>query len=104
METSLKYFQKQLNNQACLSPLSRINMLYAMGLCFMKKSYYSQALEKFLEAKLLLENHPPPYDRFVHLFSTLFNSIALVHALLKDNFKALIMLKKALDICTSFNT
>ncbi|CAF5119902.1 unnamed protein product [Rotaria sp. Silwood1] len=101
-ETSLKYFQNQLDNQPGLSQFQRANTLYSIGLCFIKKSDYSQALEKLLQAKELFENDLPSYDNFAHIFVTLFNSIALVYALLKDNFNALIMLKKASDIQMCF--
>ncbi|CAF4544167.1 unnamed protein product [Rotaria sp. Silwood2] len=104
IEKSLKYFENQLDNQPGHSQLQRANTLYSMGLCFMKKSDYSQALEKLLQAKELFENNLPSYDNFVHTFSTLYMSIALVYALLKDNFKALIMLKKASDIHMSFTS
>ncbi|CAF5102418.1 unnamed protein product, partial [Rotaria sp. Silwood1] len=101
-ETSLQYFQNQLDNQPGHSQLQRANTLYSMGLCFMKKSDYSQALEKLLQAKELFENDLPSYDNFTRTFASLFEDIALVYALLKDNFNALIMLKKACDMHMCF--
>ncbi|CAF1343900.1 unnamed protein product [Rotaria sordida] len=104
IETSLKYFQNQLDNQSGHSQFQRANTLYSMGQCFMKKNDYSQALKLLLQAKELFENHLPSHDEFEYIFSTLFLNIALVYALLKDNFHALIMLKKASDIFMIFNT
>ena len=102
IETSLKYFQDQLNTQVDLSPLRRADILYGIGICFMTKSDYSQASENLLQAKELFENHLPSYDEFVEKFSRLFSTIALIHLLLKQNFEALIMLKKVVDIYSSF--
>ncbi|CAF1503399.1 unnamed protein product [Rotaria sordida] len=104
IETSLKYFQNQLDNQSDHSPLQRANTLYSMGLCFMKKNNYSQALKNFLQAKELFEKHVTSDNNFRDIFSSLFESIALVYALLKDNFNALIMLKKLHDVHMSFNS
>ncbi|CAF1309606.1 unnamed protein product [Rotaria sordida] len=104
IETSLKYFQNQLDNQSDHSPLQRANTLYSMGLCFMKKNNYSQALKNLLQAKELFEKHVTSYNNFRDIFSSLFESIALVYALLKDNFNALIMLKKLHDVHMSFNS
>ncbi|CAF1397698.1 unnamed protein product [Rotaria sordida] len=104
IETPLKYFQNQLDNQSDHSPFQRANTLYSIGLCFMKKNDYSQALKNLLQAKELFEKHVPSYNDFFHIFSPLFESIALVYALLKDYFNALIMLKKVSDIHMSFNS
>ncbi|CAF3667846.1 unnamed protein product [Rotaria sp. Silwood1] len=104
IEASLKYFQNQLDNQPGHSQFQRANTLYSMDLYFMKKSDYSQALEKLLQAKELFENDLSSYDNFADIFSSLFAYIALVYALLKDNFNALIMMKKAIDIRMSFSS
>jgi hypothetical protein len=69
-----------------------------MGLCLIKRNDYSQALEKFSEAKFLFEKHLLLSHRSAIKFVRLYDSIALVHLLLKDNFNALIMLKKSIDI------
>jgi tetratricopeptide (TPR) repeat protein len=103
IETSLNYFQNLFHTQLDLSQLQRADTLYSMGLYFLKKSDYFQALEKLLQAKELFENYLPSSDQFVHIFSTLFDSIALVYLLLKDNLNALIMLKKSIDIRISLS-
>jgi tetratricopeptide (TPR) repeat protein len=97
-ETSLIYFQNQLDIPSDHPEIHRAETLYSMGLCLMKTNDYSQALEKFSEAKSLLEKHSPLSRGLAIRFVALYDSIALVHALLKDSFNALIVLKKAIDI------
>ena len=80
------------------------DILYGMGLCFMKKNDYSQALEKLLKAEELFEKYLPVNDKFVEKFYRLFNSIALVYFLLEDDLNALLMLKKSVDIYSTVNS
>ena len=69
---------------------------------FLKNSDYCQALKTLLEAKDLFVNHLPSSGNYVQTFSTLYDSIASVYLLLKDNFNELLMLKKSIDIRISF--
>jgi tetratricopeptide (TPR) repeat protein len=80
----------------------KADILYSMGVYLIKKRDYSQALEKLLQAKQLFESDVASSNRSIQTFSRLFNSIALVYLHLKDNFNALTMLKRVIDIRTTF--
>jgi tetratricopeptide (TPR) repeat protein len=101
-ERSLENYQNQLNTQLDLSPIQRADMLYSMGICLMKKGDFPQALEKLLQAKELYENGLPSYNLFVKKLGRLFETMALVYLLLKDNFNALAMWKRSIDVRSSF--
>ncbi|CAF3025809.1 unnamed protein product [Rotaria sp. Silwood2] len=103
-EKSLKYYQDKLNSQSSESPDQQADTLYSIGICLLKKSKYTQALEKLLQAKDILENYLPPQHCLVSKFCTLFDSIALAYLLLKQDFDALIMLKKSIDIRMGYDS
>ena len=91
-----------MDTQLNLQPLEHADILYSMGICFMKTGDFPQALKKLLETKQLLENHVPSYDCFVKKFARLLDSLAWIYLRSNDNFNALVMWKGAIDIRTSF--
>ncbi|CAF2948621.1 unnamed protein product [Rotaria sp. Silwood2] len=98
LEASLNFFLNQLINKSGSSELQHADTLYSTGICLLKQSKYSQALEHFLQSKEIYKKHFTTSKSVVSKFSRLLLSIALVYLLLKDNFKGLLMLKEAVDI------
>lgn len=103
IDVSLEYFQNHLHNLSDDSQVQSARSLYAMGLCWMKKSDYHQALEKFLAAEVLLKTHLPLTNDSASTFISLYDSLALNYVLMKDRFNALVMLKKSIDIRASYS-
>jgi tetratricopeptide (TPR) repeat protein len=101
-EKALKNYQNRLNTQSDLSPFQRAEILHSMGLCFMKKGDYVQALEILLQAVPLLRDHFPAHGGFVRTFPKVFDSLAICYLMLKDYFNALTMWKRAIDVRMSF--
>jgi tetratricopeptide (TPR) repeat protein len=102
IDTSLKYFQNHLDTSSDHPEIRRARSLYSIGLCLMKKSDYHQALDKFLEAKVLFETHLTLTNNSARTFIPLYDSLALVYLLLNDKFNTLIMLKRSIDIRISY--
>ncbi|CAF1166622.1 unnamed protein product [Adineta steineri] len=98
IETSLEYFRNQLTTKSDHSQHQRADLLYSIGICLLRNNKYRESLEIFLEAARLLKTHLPTSDNFNQKFCTLYDSMALIHFMSKDYFKALIMLKKSIDI------
>ncbi len=103
-QKSLEKYQHQLDTQSDLSSIERADKLYSMGVRLIKIGDYSQALEKFSEAKELFETHIPFYDRFLHRFTTLFEGIAAIYFLRGEHFNALTIWKRSIDIRMSFQS
>jgi tetratricopeptide (TPR) repeat protein len=53
-ETHLKHYQSQLNDGHNLTLIQRIDVLYQIGICLMRKGDFLQALEIFLETKQMI--------------------------------------------------
>ncbi|CAF4263536.1 unnamed protein product [Adineta steineri] len=98
IETSLEYFRNQLTTTSDHSQYQRADLLYSIGICLSRNNKYRESLEIFLEAARLFKTHLPTSDNFNQKFCTLYDSMALIHFMSKDYFKALIMLKKSIDI------
>ncbi|CAF1344745.1 unnamed protein product [Rotaria sp. Silwood1] len=104
LEDSLNFFLNLLKKKSFNSELQHADMLYSTGICLLKQSKYSQALEQFLQSKEIYQQHFIGSKTVVIKFSRLFLSIALAYILLKDYFKGLLMLKEAVDILEHYSS
>lgn len=101
-ETSLRY-QEQFNIKVDSSKLQRAEMLFTNGLYLVKQSEFRRGLENLLQAEKLFKEYLPIYDRVVFKLIKLYEHAAVAYSCLDDNFNALVMWKKAIDIRTTFN-
>lgn len=98
----MKDYQNRLNNKSDIPLRERADILYSMSVYLINKREYSEATKLLLKVKELFENDLPSCEHFVRKFSKVYDGIALAHLLSKDNFNALVMWKRAIDIRTSF--
>ncbi len=64
---------------------------------------FRRGLENLLQAEKLFKEYLPIYDRVVFKLIKLYEHAAVAYSCLDDNFNALVMWKKAIDIRTTFN-
>ncbi|CAF4401945.1 unnamed protein product [Rotaria sp. Silwood2] len=93
-DKALNRSQHELKVRLDLTPLQRANLLYTIGLCFIRKGVYIQALHSLSEAEKIYNDNRLSYDDYVRKF--------LVHLYLKNYLKALTMWKKGIDIRSCF--
>ncbi len=85
------------------STLQRAEMLYANGVHLVKQGEFRRGLENLLQAEKLFKEHLPIYDRVVYKLAKLYEHAPVAYSCLDDNFNALAMWKRAIDIQTTFN-
>ncbi|CAF1369903.1 unnamed protein product [Didymodactylos carnosus] len=97
-DQTLKKHQYELKYKNDLTSNQRARHLYSIGLCYIRKRDYSQALENLSQAEQLYKTNRSPDTPSFNTFATLYDNLALVYLFLNDDLKALTMWKKALDI------
>ena len=101
-ETFMKY-QQQLNIELDSNMLQYAHTLYTDGMCLVRRGRFSQGLEKLLEAEPLFKDYLPIYDLIFNKLAKLYEHVTMAYLFLNDNFNALLMWKKAIDIRLTFN-
>lgn len=102
-QTLLERDKAELLNNNDLTSVERMDLLYRIGLRLIVKGDFDQALGKLLEAKKLVLETPPPWNRFPRRLSTLFDNIASLYLYFGDYLKALTNWKQGINIRRSFS-
>ena len=103
LETEQIIINEGLDNDNNGISTQRIDLSYQIGLCLMKKRDFRQALDRLLDAEQRIIKEPPLWCRFPQLLSTLYDNIAILHFLLDEPLRAIIMWKKSIDAKINFS-
>jgi tetratricopeptide (TPR) repeat protein len=76
---------------------------HGKGLHLIRKSRFSQGLESLLKAERLFKENLSLYNHIINKLAKLYENAAFAYFCLKDNFNALVMWRKAINIRTTFN-
>jgi tetratricopeptide (TPR) repeat protein len=100
-EMLIRHHQNQSLIKLDYPTVQTAHQLYSDGLHLIKKSSFSQGLEKLLMAESLYKQNLSLYDSVMRKFAKLYDNAAFAYFCLNDHFKALITWKKAVDIRTN---